>query len=479
MFRFRYCFFALSATITFSSCYVNQAVLDPYAYAPLAPYTYYIPERTPQRSEKVCSPQLPDKEHPITLAEIIDIGLKNTPETRKSWSDARASAAAYAQSQSTAFPEINGILSYLRSYTPALVSSASGKTSAQNTYLTQIHPNFELTYTIFDFGQRRLSSEAARYSLYFSDWTHNRTIQTVVQTLTNAYYNYLFQIKLHQSIAANVATAKTTLKAALAEKDSGYKDISDVLQAKTLLLQTELNFSAQRQLVQEALSTLLKNMGVPADAEVKFQDLPENISTDIILKSVDELITNALFLRPDLHAAEANVKSKEAELQLSIRKFFPVLDYQLIWGRTYFQDWIRDKNDWTNVLSINLPIFSGFSKINAVREARAKKEKSEALLRQKELEITQDITDSHSQVVIASDTLRVARDFLSASSEQYNVALLKYQSGIATILDLVSAQDSLATARARLALAVQQWYTSLTNLTYATGYYSFNPKVGT
>ena len=56
------------------------------------------------------------------------------------------------------------------------------------------------------------------------------------------------------------------------------------------------------------------------------------------------------------------------------------------------------------------------------------------------------------------------------------MALKRYRFGLGTILDVVSAQDSLATARSRVAQSVQQWYSSLANLTYAVGYFTFNPE---
>lgn len=469
---------ASTLLVVASSCYVNRAIYDPYAYTALAPYTYYCPPICQDEiPTEVARPDIPQDIHPLSLAEIIDFSLKNTPETTKSWADARASAASYAQTQATAFPKIDAIGTYTRSYTSALSRNADGDPVAVSSYSTRVHPSLELSYTILDFGQRRLTSEAARYALYFSDWTHNRTIQTVVQTVTNDYYAYLYQLKLHESIEENVATAQTTLDAAEAEKKSGTKDISDVLQSKTLLLQAQMNLSAQVQRVQQAYSTLLRDMGIPADMDIKFEKLPETMSLELLLKDVDELIINALQCRPDLRAAEAEVKKRETELDLSIRKFFPVVDYRISYGRTYFKDWVSNNNDWTGVLTVTMPIFSGLSKVNAVREAKDKKLKSQAELRDKELEITEQITVAHSEVKVASNTLKVAQKFLKSSQEQYEVALKKYRAGLGSILDVVSAQDSLATARGRLAQAVQAWYSSLANLTYATGYYTFKPKV--
>lgn len=466
-----------AALLLGSSCAVNQALINPNAFAPQCPYTYYFPPLDGCETKEIAKCNVPPEDHSLTLSEIIDYTLRNTPETTQSWAAARVAAANYAKTQAPFLPELNGSGTYTRAKVAALTRNAiTNEREAVTTMSTVIQPQLQLSYTIFDFGQRRMTSEAARYALHFADWTHNRTIQTVVQTVTNNYYNYLLQVKLLESLQADIDTAQQTLNAAQAEKMSGTKSISDVLQAKTLLLQNQLNHSAQRKLVQSSYSTLLQTMGIPSDTKLSFEDFPKTVSLNILLKDVETLISDALVLRPDLRAQEADVRAKDAEIGLAITKFFPTLSYQFNWGRTYFQNWIHDTNDWQGVMSLNVPIFSGFSKVNEVRRAKANKRAAEARLRDTLLQITKEITTSHTDVHASSDTIKFSRSFLESASDQYEVALRKYRAGLGNILDVVSAQSSLADARARHATAMQGWYSALANLVYATGFYTFKPK---
>jgi outer membrane protein len=116
-----------------------------------------------------------------------------------------------------------------------------------------------------------------------------------------------------------------------------------------------------------------------------------------------------------------------------------------------------------------MPIFSGFYYKNAIRIAEANKKQAEEQMVQTELQVIQEITNYHYNVRIAYETLHLAKAFLEAAEEQYVVALEQYKYGTNTILDVVSAQSSLADARARLQNGFQQWYTSLANLAYSTG----------
>ena len=460
-----------------SGCGINQALINPNAFAPQCPYTYFFPPTTECETQEIAKCNVPPDDYVLSLSEIIDYTLRNTPETTKSWATARVAAANYGKTQAPFLPEINGSGTYNRAKVPALIRNPiTGKRQAITSMSTVIQPQLQLSYTIFDFGQRRMTSEAARYALYFADWTHNRVIQTVVQTVTNNYYNYLLQVKLLESFQADIDTAQKTLNAAMSEKMSGTKGISDVLQAKTLLLQNQLNYAAQRKLVQASYSILLQTMGIPSDTKLTFENLPKKVSLNIILKDVKTLIADALILRPDLRASEADVLSKDAEIALAITKFFPTLSYEFNWGRTYYQNWIHDKNDWQGVMSLSVPIFSGFSKVNEVRKAKANKKIAIARLRETELQITREITISHTDVHASSDTIKFSRSFLESASDQYEVALRKYRAGLGNILDVVSAQSSLSDARARHARAMKGWYSALANLVFATGFYTFKPE---
>lgn len=460
-----------------SGCYVNQALYNPNAFAPHCPYTYFFPPKTGYETKEITAISLPPEDYVISLAEIIDYTLRNTPETTQSWAAARSAAASYAQSQASFLPEIDAVGTSTRAKVATLIRNpVTNDRQSVLSMTTVIQPQLQLSYTIFDFGQRRLTSEAARYGLYFADWTHNRTIQTVVQTVTNNYYDYLLQVKLLESEEEDIKTAQTTLNAAMAEKLSGTKGISDVLQAKTLLLSSQLNHAAQKKLVQSSYSTLLNTMGIPSNAKLTFEDLPKEVSLDILLKDVETLIADALVLRPDLRAQEANVLAKEAEVGLAISKFLPTLSYEVNWGRTYFQDWVHNKNDWQGVMTLSIPLFSGFSKVNEVRKAKANRVTALSQLRQTELQITQEITTSHTNIRASGDTIKFSRSFLESATDQYEVSLRKYRAGLGTIIDVASAQSSLADARSRYADAMKGWYSALADLVFATGFYTFKPE---
>lgn len=459
-----------------SSCWVNHAVVDPWSFAPEDAACAWTPDRRAERlsCEESCPYPEISKEHILSLGEVLDIALINNPDTYLTWADAREAAAEYGKSQSTAFPEVTAQYYYTRNRTAFLASQVDPFTSSSEQQLfisTQSFwgPQALVNYTLFDFGQRRFTSEAARYSLYFANYTHNREIQTVIETLTVDYYNYLYQQKKLEANEADLATAEETLKAAELGLEKGVKDVSDVLQARTQELLSEIDLSEQRRAVKAAYSILIRDMGLPANIQLKFQKLPFVEPEEIELDPLEKYIEKAMCYRPDLLAARANAQSAEDRLTASKRQWLPTLDYSLTVGRTNFTGGFQDKNDFISTLTVSMPIFTGFWIRNDVRAHKAKLEYAEALVRQKELILIEEITQSHFNIGVAYDTLKMANNLLRAAQEQYRVARTQYRAGTNTILDLVSAQSSLFDARAKQAQATKEWFTAFADLTYSVG----------
>jgi outer membrane protein TolC len=438
----------------------THGVLDPYSYAPKSPSTVY---RQPLDITDVTAFS-PDT--PLTLAEILDVALRNNPSTKLTWAKARAASAIYGKSQSPNFPTLSGNFTYERSKTTYPPEFGTPRFVQ---YLSDWGPELALTYTLLDFGQTRATTEAARQALLYADFMHNRQIQTILQQVTTDYYNYLSQQELLNAQEADLYTAQTTFKAVQDELNAGVKDKSDMLQAQTQLLQTQIQLINQKQAVVNARALLLTDMGVNSNQPINIEQLPAVPPIEEMLQTANQLLAIALRKRADLVAAEARLRSEEAAVDAAWRQFWPTVTYNL----TAFQEFSNPGGNlnvnYTSTIALNFPIFSGLSTLNDLKQARAKKEEAQAELRQTELNVIQDVVTSHASVKTAFDALQFADSLLSAAQEQYDVLLCRYKAGVTTILELVSAQSTLADARASQVSSTNQWLNSLVNLSYAAG----------
>src|SRR4051812_8035458 len=87
---------------------------------------------------------------PLNLAELIDIALKNSPETAKSWASTRRAQAQIGVAQSDYYPTVGvqGKLTHGRD-----VKFVNGP----EVIFTNYGADLVLSYVLFDFGERKAS----------------------------------------------------------------------------------------------------------------------------------------------------------------------------------------------------------------------------------------------------------------------------------------------------------------------------------
>ena len=476
MFKNKIIFFCL--LLILSGCGLNKAFYDPYSFAPDHPYSSYKPVFKEEKISKTYDSFLPEdfEGRKLTLAELIDVALLNNPQTKKTWSDAMAAASAYGKSMKDYLPEIDGIVTWERQRNtfinetiPDQVASTTPIRKAVPFYRTTGTPEMMISYTIFDFGQRKYTTEKARQALLYADWMHNNEMQSTIELVMNSYYYYQYQRHSLMAYEENLKNAEISLDAAKQKFHTGIASLADVSQAKTSYLQTKMDLIGQKQNVETAYASLANVLGLPSNLSINVEDFPEEIFPQTFLENVEELIIKAKDQRQDFMAMQANVRAQQANVNLAKKRNYPTINSEFDIGKNYYWPHPNEDYHFTLLFKMTIPIFYGFSLKNAVRQAEAELEKAKALAFQTELQITKDVATAHSDMKNAAETVYCSKDYLLSAEEQYKIALANYKAGTGTILDVMSAQAFLADARAKKVDSQKNWYTSIASMAYATG----------
>lgn len=479
--------------LTAAGCSTGMfSAANPNTLAPPTPYATWSPMKGSRLiSSKDCQTLLPETfgANELSLSELIDIALQNNPSTKKTWAQARAAAGVYGQSLSNYYPSIQFDGSYIRTRgaVPGLqgaISSSDSTTSqpvasfpsgkVNTSYQTNVSPDVLVTYTLLDFGVRSSIAEVARQALYYADLTHNQQIQTILQIVMNDYYYYLYQSSVMHSDEANLENAQASLDAANQRFALGLAALGDVAQARTQFLQSKIKVSNQNQAVENSFAQLAVDLGLPANIPFKVQPMPEQVDADPILASVDALVELAQTQRQDFLASQANVCSKIAAVKYARSQTYPIFNGTFDIGRTWYTWELNDKYHFAAEVSVTFPIFAGFYHINSIRKAKANLETARAEMLQTELGVIQNVTTSHMGVKTAANNLKFSEEYLMAAELEFDIELKSYKAGTSTILNVLSAQSSLADARSKKAGAQFQWFSSLAALAYATGSLCFD-----
>jgi outer membrane protein len=169
----------------------------------------------------------------LTLPEVVDLALRNSPATRMSWTQARAAADIYGSTQGRLYPTLTAGIGANQ----ALTAATPGRAAVER---SQYGPTLNLTYTVLDFGGRSGTIDVARQTAIAADLSHNATVENTILQVEAAAFGYLSTRAQRDAQTSTLQLATQALDVANERHRVGLATIADVLQAQTARSQEEL-----------------------------------------------------------------------------------------------------------------------------------------------------------------------------------------------------------------------------------------------
>ena len=185
-------------------------------------------------------------------------------------------------------------------------------------------------------------------------------------------------------------------------------------------------------------------------------------------RAVSELIDVARARRPDLAAAEAQVRAAESNVRVQQSFGKPTLS---LFGQLGATQSIpgSDPRSGAIGLQINIPLFTGFQNSYQTLQARGQLELQQATRDRLATDVTLDVWRAYQDLRTQQQALATASELLASAQESYNVALARYRAGVGTITDLLNAQSALASAQLQVIQARYRWNLAKATLAKAIG----------
>ncbi len=396
------------------------------------------------------------------LADIIDVALRNSPDTKATWYAARSAAADMMIAEGGRYPEINAAIGASRLDN----ITSERRMSPSNSGLSS---SLGLTWLLFDFGGREASIEEKRRTLIAADFSHNAAIQDQVFNVIEAYFTYANAKALEKALETSMKEASTALDAANERHLNGLATIADVLQAKTSLSQAKLNYENAKGRVKTIRGALATAMGIPANTPYDIEDIPMNPPVDSIIMAVDDYIKMAEANSPDLAAQRNRAEASMAHKEVSRSEIYPSLSLGNTVSSSYSDLDSEFKADNSIALQLKIPIWDG-----SIRRNRLLKSEQDALIQNAKLQslrqsIILQVWTSYFTFQTSVERLKSVNDLMASATRSYEVALGRYKEGVGGLLDMLSAQSTLMNARAQQISAQSDWYISFSRLARDTG----------
>ena len=399
----------------------------------------------------------------LSLTDVVDLALGNSPVTRATWAQARAAAAAYASARGRFLPSLEvdatGGPSKSISQNPARVPAER----------TSVNTSLSLQYVLLDFGARGGAMAAAHEALYAADLTHNSTVQGVVLQSEGAYFTYQASRGLAEAARSAVETARANLAAAERRHDVGLATIADVLQARTALAQAQLALQTADGSVHAGHTQLALATGLAANS--KFDVAPDTGTQPVLdlAENVDSLVERAVRDRPDVAAARALARQSDAQVRAARSAALPVVTLGANEGRSYSNNVALEGSTYALTFGFSWPIFSGLSHEYDVVTAKENYAAGLARAEQSRLQAIAQVVSAYHILKTAQQRVATARELLVSATQSEEVARGRYAEGVGSILDLLTAQSALADARAQAVQSRWTWYSALAQLSHDAG----------
>lgn len=397
---------------------------------------------------------------PLSVAEIVDMALSSSYETRSSWWRTRQAAAAVGGAKAALYPQLFAIAGATHGREYKFIEGPEVAYTSGNADLV-------LTFLLFDSGLTKAEIAVARAALDAAHWQSNWTWQSVMHKAISQAYELIREKELLAARLEALEDAKTSLEDISELFRAGLKRSTDLYAMKAAVAEIEIEIAQQRSLMEIAQSKLAVTIGKDVETCLTLAALPDPKLME--QPPLQQLITLANKERSDLVAKQKDLVQTEAEYFRSQAQNKTKISVNAKSGiKHYLHDHATGVN-YSATLAIDVPLFIGYESIYSRSAAYAATQASQAELHQLQQDMAIEIFSSRRRFDAAQQILQLAVTSLHFAQKTYDAVLDKYKAGMQSVFDLTSAQRQLADERMRSVEAKIRWYSALAELAYATG----------
>jgi multidrug efflux system outer membrane protein len=398
-----------------------------------------------------------------SLQELITLALANNRDLRESALTVEAFQAQYRIQRSTLFPTI----------------AAEGAGSKQRTlngsgYATSEVYSVSVGMTAYEidlYGRVRNLKDQALEQYLAMEETHRSARISLVAEVARAYLTWLADRELLAITEDTMRTEEESFHLIEQRAREGIATQLDLAQARTSLETARANLSLYQRQVAQEVNSLTQLAGAALPESLLKKAAPLNTQT-MVAEPPARLPSRILLQRPDITAAEHELKGAHADIGAARAAFFPTISLTATTGMIS-NDLSRlfdgNSGSWMFSPSVSLPIFTAGRLQAELDTARIRKEISVARYEKAIQNGFREVADA----LVASETyvsqLQAQQANLAANQEYHVLARDRYQQGLDSFLTLLDAQRSLYLARQRYLILQLAQMVNQVNLYKALG----------
>lgn len=410
--------------------------------------------------------------HIYTLPELVDLAELHNPQTRVAWEAAKVRAQDLRVAKSDLLPTLVAV---------GLANSVrQGVLLYQNWALQDLDifdPLLRLNYTVLDFGPRLARIRAAREQLAASDFAFNTVQLNLLYETARRYYHLLdMQGQLEAALVA-LNNANMVRDAVNARLNVGLATLPDALEARAAASQAQFQVEAVRGGVDVASGDLLELLGASPTEPMQVEPLSALTVPDVMDANVQDAIERALKQRPEMGQHVAEERAAQQTIKGARGAYFPTVEFQgedgkaAAWGSqdNYPTTYAPATQLWNATLSIRWTVFDGFRREAELSRAHEQQKEASAAIDETRDQVEQQVWTAYINLRTAIEQRKAAAALLVSAQASYDAAMKTYGLGLRNVVDVVTAQRTLAQAMSTDVTARTSVLTALVTMSYRTG----------
>lgn len=420
----------------------------------------------------------------FSLQQAIDYAIKNSPNALNAEQDKLAAKYKKREFQGIGLPQVNASfdlkdfikipVSILPNFVAPAVYGGLVAAGAAPPDPSKLDPaSYDPIQAQFGTKYQATASASASQLLFSSDYliglkaqkelevlsniSINRTKQDLIANVSKAYYNVLVNQERIELLEANIIRLKKVLDDTKAYNQQGFVELIDVERLEV----TYNNLVVEKEKVDRLLllgDQLLRfQMGYTTSEKLQLTDvLPEDLKEEAITLGKPD-ISN----RPDYQLLQASQRLNELNLKRQRLGYLPTLVAYGSLGYSALRqefDIFEHKKDWFPTALIggtfSLNIFDGLQRHNRIQQARidvAKNQNNIKLLSQAAEMESNSAAIMYNNAISSLKSQTRNRELAKHIQE---VAVKKYQQGVGSNIEVISAETSLKEAETNYFSAV-------------------------
>lgn len=288
------------------------------------------------------------------------------------------------------------------------------------------------------------------------------------ETATTGYFNMLNATNMKALRQESVDRLQAHLDNVIAQYNVGIVARADVLRSEVELANAQQNYITASNQYDVAEATLNNIIGTPLGTTLLLKD---RLQYEPYENDMAYCLAYSEQHRPELKQAEYAIDSAEAALVVARSGHMPKVyaNASNNWGGNG-SDWPGDDDEnWSVGVTASMNVFDSgvtWSKIHAAQENLAKAKESQRQIKDNvELEVRTDYLNLRE----AEKRITTTQVALASAEEDYHIAVVRYQAGVGTNIDVMDAQEALTQAKTNYYQALYNYNTSKAALNTSMG----------